>query len=143
MINNFQEIVKGKSNDELLKIVYQFQEWSPEMLEAVEQELSKRNILPSDISEKKQQAAGNEKVQLIKGKEASLVGQIIGWIGVFGILGIFIGYYYAFAKVRGKYTDEQYFKYDESSRKNGSYLFYTSICLSVIAIFYKMITFYK
>ena len=142
MINNFQETVKNKSNDELLKIVYQFDQWSPEMLEAVEHELARRNILPTDISIRKQQSAEIEEEQLTKGKEPGLIGQIIGWLGVFGFLGIFIGYHYAFSKVRSKYTDTQYFRYNETARKNGSYLFYISMCLSVIAIFYKIMTAY-
>jgi len=143
MTNNFQEIVENKSNDELLKIVYQFDEWSPEMLEAVEHELAIRNILPTDIIVKKQQLTEAEEEKLIKGKEASLIGQIIGWLAVFEFLGIFIGYYYSFSKERSKYTDKQYFRYNESSRKIGSYLFYSSMCLSVIAIFYKIMTAYQ
>ena len=46
-MNNFTETVQNKSNEELLKMVYQFEEWSPEMLEAVEDELLKRKNLPS------------------------------------------------------------------------------------------------
>ena len=137
-MTQFQEVVENKSNDELLKIVYQFDEWSPELLEAVEHELATRNILPTDISIRKQQTTEIEAEQLLKGKEASIIGQIVGWIAVFGFLGIFIGYHYPFSKVRSKYTNTQYFSYNEDSRKMGSYLFYSSICLSVIALFYKI-----
>jgi hypothetical protein len=45
-MNDFRETVQNKLNDELLKMVYGFDEWSPEMLKAVEDELSKRNIYP-------------------------------------------------------------------------------------------------
>ena len=137
-MTQFQEVVENKSNDELLKIVYQFDEWSPKMLEAIEHELATRNILPTDISIRKQQTTEIEEEQLLKGKEASIIGQIVGWIAVFGFLGIFIGYHYTFSKVRSKYTNTQYFRYNEDSRKMGSYLFYSSICLSVIALFYKI-----
>jgi len=143
MTNNFQEIVANKSNDELLKIVYQLDQWSGEMLEAIEHELAIRNILPADLNVRKPQLAEAEEEELMKGKEASLFGQIAGWVTVFGFFGIFIGHYYAFSKVRSKYTDKQYFRYNEASRKIGSYLFYSSMCLSVIAIFYKMITAYQ
>ena len=139
-MNDFKETVQNKSNDELLKMVYGFDEWSPEMLKAVEDELSKRNILPNDITTRKQQLIENEEGQLVKGKQASPFGQIVGWLTVFGLFGILIGYHYAFSKARSKYTDKKYFKYNEASRKNGSYLFYTSICLSAIAIFYKIIS---
>lgn len=142
MINNFHETVKDKSNDELLKMVYQFDLWSLEMLEAIKHELAKRDILPNDINAKKHQLAEIEEARLQKGKEASVSGQIVGWLTVFGLLGIFIGYHYGFSKVHSKYSGKQYFRYDESCRKNGTYLFYISICLSVIAIFYKMMNTY-
>ncbi len=139
-MTDFRETVRDKSNDELLKMVYGFDEWSPEMLRAVEEELSKRNILPNDINTRKQQLIELEEAQLINGKQASPFGQIVGWLTVFGLFGILIGYHYAFSKTRSKYTGKEYYKYIDTSRKNGSYLFYTSICLSAIAIFYKIIT---
>lgn len=139
-MNNFRETVQNKSNDELLKMVYEFEEWSPEMLTTIEEELSKRNILPNDINIRKQQLIELEEEQLVKGKQASLFGQIIGWITVFGFFGILIGYQYAFSKTRSKYTSKEYYTYNDASRKNGSYLFYISICLFAITIFYKMIT---
>jgi hypothetical protein len=139
-MNDFRETVQHKSNDELLKMVYGFDEWSPEMLKAVEDELSQRNILPDDINTRKQQLIEIEEAQLVKGKQASPFGQIVGWLTIFGLFGILIGYHYAFSKARSKYTGKEYFKYNETSRKNGSYLFYTSICLSGIAIFYKIIS---
>ena len=138
-MNNFSEIVETKSEDELLKMVYEFDEWSPEMLEAVQKELSKRNILPTDINIKRQKLSDIEEAELIDGKQASLLGEIVGWLTVFGLLGIFIGYNYSYSKVKSKYTGKQFFKYNESSRKNGSYLFYTSIILSTLGIIYKIL----
>ena len=90
-MNSFIEIVKDKSDSELLTMVYEFDQWSPEMLECVEQELTKRNILPADISIRKQEAITLEDIQLSQGKEATILGQIVGWITIFGFLGIFIG----------------------------------------------------
>ena len=139
-MNNFSEAVQSKSNTELLKMVYEFDEWSPEMLIAVEQELFNRKILPADLVLNKQNKIEMEDIELSKGKEAGLTGQIIGWLTVFGILGIAIGHNYAFSKVKSKYSAKQYFKYNDDSRKNGKYLFYTSLFLLAIAILYKVIT---
>ena len=138
-MNNFKAVVEDKTNEELVRMVYGFDEWSPEMLSVVEEELSKRNILPEDINERKKELIEKEHTQLMQGKNASPFGQVIGWLTVFGLLGILIGYQYAFSKVRSKYTGKEYFKYNEASKRNGSYLFYTSICLSAIAIFFKII----
>ena len=139
-MNNFNEAAQSKSNTELLKMVYEFDEWSPEILNAVEQELLNRKILPTDLVLYKQNKIEMEDTELSKGKEAGLTGQIIGWLTVFGILGFAIGYNYAFSKVRSKYSAKQYFKYNDDSRKNGKYLFYTSLFLSAIVILYKVIT---
>lgn len=142
-MNTFKENVENKQDAELMKMVYEFDQWSPEMLLAIEQELSKRNILPNDINTQKEQLAEIEATNLSNGKEASLLGQIIGWLTVFGLLGIFIGHHYCFSKVRSKYSDKQYFTYDEASRKNGSYLFYSSIILSILGILFKITTAYN
>lgn len=139
-MSNFDETVQNKPDAELLKMVYEFDLWSSEMLSAVERELSKREILPADLATYKQEKIEKEDMELSKGKEASLAGQIIGWLTCFGLLGIAIGYNYAFSKVKGKYSAEQYFKYNENSRKNGKNLFYASTLLSALAILYKIIT---
>lgn len=142
-MDNFTEIVQNKTNNELLKMVYEFDEWSPDMLLSIEQELGKRNILPDDIKSRKQKLIEIEDVQLSTGKEASIIGLVIGWVTAFGLLGIFIGYYYSFSKIGNKYTGRQYFRYDENSRRNGSWLFYTSIVLSTLGLLYKVLRRYS
>jgi hypothetical protein len=136
---DFQEIVKNKSNEELLTMVYQFDKWSPEMLAVVEQELTQRNILPTDINARKQQLMAEEEARLSAGKEASLAGQVVGWLFVFGVLGIAIGYDYAFSKIKSKYSPKTYFKYNEGSRKTGRVLFYASIFISIVFLLARII----
>ena len=138
-MDSFIEIVKNKTNEELLKMVYEFAEWSPEMLTTVETELAIRNILPGDIKARKQQLTEMEDEKLLMGKKASIIGQVVGWICVSGLLGIFIGYHYSFSKVRNQYSGQQYFKYDENSRNNGSLLFYTSIVLTTLILLYGLL----
>lgn len=135
---DFQVAVKSKSNEELLKMVYEFDKWNGEMLTAVEQELAHRNILPADISSRKQQLAETEEAELSVGKEATLAGQVVGWLLVFGLLGMAIGYNYAFSKVRGKYSDKSFYKYNEDSRKAGRFLFIASIFVMAVLILAKI-----
>jgi hypothetical protein len=137
-MSDFTESVQNRSNADLLKMIYEIDQWSPEMLTAIETELSKRNILPAYIGERREKIVSAEDLKLSKGRPASLGGQVIGWLTIFGLLGIMIGYDYAFSKVISKYSDKMYFKYNEVSRKNGKYLFYTSIIASATAIFYKI-----
>jgi hypothetical protein len=141
MSNQYQETVQSKSDDELLKMVYEFDEWSPEMLLTVETELSTRNILPNDIAIKKQQAIIEDDDKLSKGTAASLGGQIFGWVFVLGLIGLYIGYNYAYGKVRSKYTGKKYFEYDEDSREVGSYIFYTSIVAFILGFMYVIVTY--
>jgi hypothetical protein len=135
---SLQDDIQEKSNAELLKMAYQLDQWSPEMLSEVEKELTKRNILPADLNARRQQLIDTEEARLIKGQQAGLFGQIIGWATVFGFLGIFIGYHYAFSRRRSKYTGKQYFTYNEPSRKGGTYLFYAAICISLAVLLYKL-----
>lgn len=141
MSNQYTETLQLKSNDELLKMVYEFDEWSPEMLTAVETELGERKILPDDISIRKQQAINEEHELLSKGTAASLGGQVFGWVFVLGLLGLYIGYNYAFSKVKSKYTGKKYFEYDEPSRKVGSYIFYTGIVVFILSFLYAVVTY--
>jgi hypothetical protein len=136
MSNKFQPIVQEKSNEELLSMVYQFAEWDPEMLNAVEAELQKRNLLPDDIAVRKQQLIESEDIALSQGEEASIAGQIFGWLGVLGLIGLIIGYNYTFSKVRSKYTQKEYYKYDNDSRDNGRHIFYTSLTVFIFSILY-------
>ena len=134
---NYLETIKDKSDQELLKMVYQFNAWNPQMLVAIEEELSIRKILPIDLKEKKENLMAEDNLLLTNGKQASLFGQVLGWLTVMGFIGIFMGYNYAYAKERSKYTDKVYFKYNEASRENGKNLFYTALVLGIIIILYK------
>ena len=138
-MNRFLDIAKEKSNEELLTMIYQFAEWDPEMLSAVETELQTRGLLPDDIAARKQELIEKEDLALTNGQEASLAGQIFGWFGVLGLLGLFIGYNYTFSKVRSKFTQKEYYKYDKPSRDNGSYIFYTSVAVFILSILYTCI----
>ncbi len=135
---NFEDLLQNKSDKELLEMVYDFHAWSPEMLTSVEQELTNRNILPTDLRSKKESLILEEDSILKQGKQAGLFSQVIGWLTVFGLLGIFIGYHHAFSQERSKYTSQTYFTYNEASRQQGKNLFYASVLLTTLALFYKL-----
>ena len=138
MENVFKDILVHHTDEELLTIVYQFTEWDAEMLMAVEDELKQRNILPADILIKKNTLIQKEDEFLSAGKEATFPQQFLGWIGIFGILGLIIGNHLAFAKTNSKYTGKEYFKYDEPSRESGRYMYYLSLTIIVVFCLYHI-----
>lgn len=138
MNDTFQSIVKDKTDEELLLTVYQFDQWDVAMLQVVEAELRLRNILPPDVEERRLEIVKEEDKKLSKGTAASIGGQIFGWLGVLGLFGLIIGYNYSFSKVRSTYTGKKYYQYDEDSRDNGRYIFYTSLIVQSIGICYVL-----
>jgi hypothetical protein len=136
---DYSQVVKQKSDDELIQMVYAFKEWNPEMIQAVESELSNRKKLPNDILEKREILIQREDAKLLEGKKAGIFGKVIGFLTIFGLMGIMIGYHYAFSKVKGIYTDKEYFQYDDSSRKIGRILFYGGLVASSLFIILKIL----
>ena len=121
-------------------MVYQFAEWSADMQQAVEKELLERHLLPDDIAIRRQEIIDKDTFRLEQGKAASLMGQIFGWLGVLGLIGLVIGYNYAFSKTTSKYTGKTYRTYDGPSRDNGTYIFYISLTISIVYSLYKVAT---
>ncbi len=141
MSNYYIESVTQQSDEELLKLVYQVEQLDKEMLDAVETELAVRNLLPEDLIIVKQSFIDKENLQLSEGKAATFPQQFLGWIGVVGILGLIIGYELAFAKTKSRYSDKEYFKYDETSRESGRYMYYISITIIIAFCLYKIANF--
>jgi hypothetical protein len=141
MENNFEGLVKELDNETLLFRVYQFDQWDAEMLQAIEHELELRGMLPNDIGSKKQQLIEAEDEILSEGKEATFPQQFLGWIGVLGVLGLIIGYNLAFSKTVSLYTGKAYYKYNETSRESGKYMFYISLTVIIVYTIYKLLNF--
>ncbi|MFT3680851.1 MAG: hypothetical protein QM791_11300 [Ferruginibacter sp.] len=135
-MNSFIEIAREKSTRELLEMIYELDKWDVQMLKACENELSTRNQLPEDFQIKKNEIIEKTEAQLALGKEASMTGVVAGWLCIFGVIGLYIGYQYSHAKVISQYTGKQFFKYNDESRKTGSYIFYASIFGCIIGIIY-------
>jgi len=68
MENRFSGLVKSKKNEELLTMVYGFDAWDAQMLEAVQEELKRRNALPADIVVRKQELIAKERIELSQGQ---------------------------------------------------------------------------
>lgn len=141
MDNDFSNLVVQYPSDELLTMVYQFEQWDDEMMAAVQNELAARNLLPADVSDRRNKVIEKEDEILSEGKVATFAQQFLGWIGVLGILGLIIGYELAFAKTTSSITNKQYFKYDEQSRESGRYMYYISLAIIIGFFLYKIANF--
>lgn len=143
MENIYPEIVKNKSDEELLAMVYQDRQWETDILIEAEAELQRRGILPEEIKLRKTALIEREDAILSEGRESDWAGRLLGWVGIFGVLGIIIGYHHTFAKVMSKYTGKEYFKYNEQSRENGRYTFYIAVILHTLWFLNKLMIFMR
>jgi hypothetical protein len=141
-MNDFRTAVQQKTDDELLKMINDFDSWNNEMILAVEEELTKRNVSYENVTKRKQERIANEDAALQQGIDNTGFPIVIAWIFAAGLIGLLLGYHYAFSKTKSKYTDKVYYKYDEKTRKSGSNICYTAFAIIAIVLLYKIVTLY-
>ncbi len=105
--------------------------------------MQRRGILPEEIKLRKAALIEREDAVLSEGRESDWAGRVLGWAGIFGLLGIIIGYHHTFGKVMSKYTGKEYFKYNEQSRENGRYTFYIAVILHTLWTLNKLMIFLR
>jgi hypothetical protein len=132
---NFQNHIATKTNDELISIFLNAEQYQPEFVDLAIEELNKRNV---DISSCKIAKEANEITTLEKianGKQGSAVYISLGFISALlgGILGIFIGYTYAQSRNK-EIGDGSIYIYNQNTRNLG-----TGMMLLGIADFFILI----
>ena len=133
----FDEI-KNKTDKDLEKMLFEIDLWNPTVISEVEKELKLRNKFPLDYDEKIRMLKENENRILENGIPGSIFGKIIACIGVFGFIGIFLGLNYKSSKIKSRYTEIEYFKYDQKTREFGNYIYFISLILTVFGILSKL-----
>ncbi len=118
-MNNFDTIIKEKTNNELTDIYIKNSGYQEEFMRLVEIELTNRDIPIDSLQKFREEQESIDDTKLEQGEQgsqfwitAAFIGSIFG-----GIWAIFAGYSYAYSKhkVKGK----EYFVYNESTRKYG------------------------
>ena len=132
-----EEFIAAHSDAELLRMAYRYDTDEPDLQTAAEAELRRRNMLPEDFAERKQKLIDEEDEKLENGRNASFPQQFFGWLGIFGLLGIIIGYDLYFSKATSIYTRHQYYRYDDESRESGRYMFYISLLTHSLFLIWK------
>ncbi len=136
-METYNDMVLSYNDDDLLTMVYEFGSWDTEMQAAIENELNNRGILPHNLHDWKIKTIAKDDKRLSAGKAATLPLQLLGWIGIFGVLGWIIGYQLYFAKKKSIYTQKEYFKYDTDSRESGRYMLFATTGIIVIFIVFN------
>ncbi len=129
----------NRSDQELLEIVYHPDTWEMAVVCAAENILLTKGLLPEDIQKRRSDAILKEENELSHGKSASTSGLILAWIGVFGILGLIIGYNYAFSKTTSLYTGKKFYNYNEETRETGRLIFIAALTTHLLFLLYKFI----
>jgi len=119
-MNNFETIIKEKSNSELTDIYIKNSGYQEEFMKLVEIELANRNIPVDSLLKFRGEQTSIDDSKLELGEQGSQFWITAGFIGsIFGgIWAIFAGYSYAYSKHKSK-NGKEYFVYNESTRKYG------------------------
>ena len=139
MNSNFQEQVTAKSNEELLGIYKNSEDYQEEFLKSVSEELIKRNINTEKIDLHNEHRRKFETEQLEKGKEGEPTYIILGFISAFlgGLIGIIMGYTYNQSKQRTN-SGKTYYTYNGNTRKKGALMMMAGFFVLVLSILWKL-----
>lgn len=139
MVFNFQEQVELKSNDELLKIYTDYDQYQDDYIDIVSKELDKRKVDFSNLKLRRQHKEAFIAEQLEKGKPGDPIFIALGFVFALfgGLIGIVAGYVYC--KSRNKELgDGRHYYYDLKTRNLGTGMMILGISVLVISILYKI-----
>ena len=138
MVFNFQNEIENKSDDELLKIYRDFDQYQEEYIEIVAKELDRRGVDFSNLKLQRQHKEAFIAEQLEKGKPGDPVYITLGFIFAFfgGLIGIIAGYVYCRSKNK-ELGDGTHYYYDLKTRNLGTGMMLLGISVLVISLLYK------
>lgn len=141
MIENFKNQIKNKTDQELKDIFVKYDNYSPVFLELTAEELRYRNISTNELIDERTKYIDERNDKLSIGEKGSVFWINVGYIAAIlgGVFSIFLGYSYAFSKKKN-YEGEDFFVYDEATRKSGRSMLYIGIS---VFIFFFIYNYYK
>lgn len=136
---DFQSQIKIKTDDELLNIYRDFDQYQDNYLEIVSKELETRGIDFTNLKLRKQHKEEFMLEQLEKGKPGDPVFITLGFISALlgGILGIIAGYVYSQSKNKD-WGDGTYYYYDLRTRNFGTGMMLLGLFVLIISFLYKI-----
>ena len=136
---DFEKQVQSKSNEELLKIYHDFDEYQDHYLQLVMEELDKRGVDFSDLKLRKHHKETFMLEQSEKGRPGDLVFIVLGFVSALfgGLLGIIAGYVYSQSKNK-EWGDGSFYYYDLKTRNLGIGMMALGIFVLVVGFVYKV-----
>ncbi len=112
---DFKEQVATKTDQELIDIYINPDDFQESFVTAAEEELNKRNVRLEQFKQKREQKEKIKNEQLEKGIQGDSLYMTLAFISAFlgGLIGIIAGYIYSQSKKEG------YYVYNEKTRKQG------------------------
>jgi hypothetical protein len=134
-MGDFREIIKEKSDAELTDIFIKNTGYQEAFMNQVEEELISRKIPIESLQKFRSEQDTIDVSKLEKGEQGSQVWIVLGFLASIagGLWGIFAGYNYAYSKHRFK--GEQYYIYNESTRKYGRIMLTWAILMFVFSAY--------
>jgi hypothetical protein len=136
---NFQNQMHPKTDEELLNIYYDFDQYQDEYLEIVSEEMEKRGIDFTNLKLRKQHKEAFMLELTEKGKPGDPVYITLGFISALfgGVLGIITGYMYSQSKNK-EWGDGTYYYYDLKTRNLGTGMMLLGFFVLIISFLYKV-----
>lgn len=134
---DFTNQINQKTDNELLEIFANANDYNPEFVNLAEQKLQARNINIDALKQNKESAKQVNRKELEQGKAGSPLYILLGF--VFAILGGFIGIYtgYIYSRSKTKTAEgDQYYVYNPETRQFGNIMMGVGIA-SILLIIYK------
>ena len=132
---DFSEQVVNKTDQVLIQIFINPQDYQGDFVKAVTVELNKRGINEGKYRQEKDEREKTKKEQLEKGRPGDPVYMTVGFIssGLGGLIGIIAGIVYSQSKVKGT----SHYVYDEKTRKKGITMMFIGIFVFLILSIWK------
>ena len=132
---DFTEQIVNKTDQELIQIFTNPQDYQADFVKAVTEELKNRGINLGKYQQEKDEREKVKNEQLEKGKPGDPAYITVGFISAAlgGFIGIIAGIVYSQSKVKGT----SYYVYDEKTRKNGIIMMFIGIFVSLILSIWK------
>jgi hypothetical protein len=134
MVELFPEKIKQKSDEALIKIYLDSNQYQEEFISALINELQNRKI---DLTAFTQTKESNEKKYIIIEKEVpgDTIFIILGYVSALagGLLAIIMGYHYSNTKHKSN-SEEKHYVYDKNTRELGTGM----LIIGIIAMIYYL-----
>ncbi len=139
MYNSFEEQVSSKSDEELLAVYANAEDFQAEYIHIVKLELKKRGLSVNDVDDLKLQKAIEIDASIETGRKGNSTYITIGFISacIGGFIGIYAGYHYSKSHQLNS-KGEKCYTYNEQTRKQGTLMLILGISIFLGTIAWKL-----